>query len=84
MGQLSVKINFNIILVIREYTPKDWFIDVIPVMADVMDAVLADRTLGGTAFDCTPTGFYPGEIKFDDKILFGGQVSFVAEVLYEA
>ena len=83
MGELlSVKINFSVILVIREYTPQDWFVDIIPVMADVMDAILADRSLGGTAFDCTPTGFYPGEIKFNDKVLFGGQVSFCAELLY--
>jgi hypothetical protein len=79
---LSVKVNFSVILVIRDYTPQDWFTDIIPVMADVVDAILADRTLGGTAMDCIPTGFYPGEIKFNDKILFGGQVSFVADVLF--
>lgn len=79
---LGVKVNFSVILVIREYTPKDWFTDIIPVMADVVDAILADRQLAGTVMDCTPTGFYPGEIKFEDKVLFGGQVSFVADLFY--
>ena len=81
-SMLSVKVNFSVVCVIRDYAPKDWFIDIIPVMADVVDAVLADRTLKGTVMDVTPTAFYPGEIKFDDKILFGGVVKFQAELLH--
>ena len=79
---LSVKVNFSVVCVIRDYAPKDWFIDVIPVMADVVDAVLADRSLRGSVMDVTPTGFYPGEIKFDDRLYFGGVVRFSAELLY--
>jgi hypothetical protein len=83
---LGVKINFSVILVIRDYTPSDWFVDIIPVMADVVDAILADRSLGGTVMDVTPTGFYPGEIHFKeqekDRLLYGGQVSFTADLLY--
>lgn len=79
---LSVKVNFSVVLVIRDYAPQDWFIDIIPVMADVVDAILADRSLKGTVMDVTPTGFYPGEIKIDDKLLFGGVVRFQAELLY--
>jgi hypothetical protein len=79
---LSVKVNFTVVLVIRDYAPKDWFTDIIPVMADVVDAVLADRTLKGTVMNVTPTAFYPGEIKFDDKLFFGGVVRFSAEIWY--
>lgn len=79
---LSVHVNFSVICVIRDYAPKDWFTDIIPVMADVVDAILADRTLKGTVMDVTPTAFYPGEIKFDDKLFFGGVVRFSAELLY--
>ena len=86
--QLSVKVNFSVILVIQEYTPRDRFKDIIPVMADAWDAIMADRTLGGACFDLTPLGFFPGEIHFKeeqtDKTLYGGQVSFCAEILYEA
>lgn len=83
MGELlSVKINFNVIVVIREYDQANWFTDLIPVMSDVEDAILADRTLGGAAFDCVPLGFYPGEIHFEDKVLCGGAVHFCAEILY--
>lgn len=82
-SSLSVKVNFSVVCVIRDYAPKDWFIDIIPVMADVVDAILADRSLSGSVLDVTPTGFYPGEIKFgDDKVLFGGVCRFQAELLY--
>ena len=79
---LSVKVNFSVVLVILTYEPKDWFTDIIAVMGDVVDAVLADRTLTGKAQNCVPTGFAPGEIKFQDKTFYGGVVRFQAEVWY--
>ena len=80
MGRmLNVSVVFSVILVIREYEPKDWFEDVIKPMGDVVDAILADPTLGGKAKDCYPIGFAPGEIKFEkDKVLFGGIMRFKA------
>jgi hypothetical protein len=84
MGEmLDVSINFSIILIIREYRPTDWFTDVIAVMGDVVDAILADRTLGDMVKDCYPTGFAPGEIKFQDKLLFGGSIRFKATLWFE-
>jgi hypothetical protein len=79
MGSLlSVSIVFSVVLVIQEYEPSDWFEDVISVMGDVVDAILADRKLAGKVKDCYPMGFAPGEIKFQDKLLFGGIVRFRA------
>jgi hypothetical protein len=80
MGRmLNVSVVFSVILVIREYEPKDWFEDVIKPMGDVVDAILANPTLGGKVKDCYPIGFAPGEIKFEkDKVLFGGIVRFKA------
>ena len=81
MGEtLRVKVNFSVVLVILEYEPVDWFSDIIDVMGDVVDAVLADRTLGGAAQDCVLTGFAPGQVKFKDKLFYGGVVRFRAEV----
>jgi len=51
---LEVKVNFSVIMVINEYEPQDWFADIIAVMADVVDAVLADRTLGGKLLMLSP------------------------------
>ena len=80
---LGVKINFEVIAVILSLEPKDWFDEIISVMADVADSILADRTLGGKANDCYPTLFMPGEIKFANKIYYVGIVGFTAEVWYE-
>ena len=81
---LEVKVNFSVILVINEYEPKDWFVDIIAVMADVVDAVLADRTLGGKAADVIPTSFAPGEIKFENKLFYGGEIRFQGVIYYSA
>ena len=83
MGELlEAKVRGSIVLVILEYEPKDWFTDIISVMGDVVDAILEDRTLAGVAFDCYPTGFAPGEIKFKEKTFYGGVVRWEAVVHY--
>ena len=79
---LEARVRGSIVLVIREYEPEDWFTDIISVMGDVMDALLADRTLGGVCFDSTPTGFAPGEVKFKDKMYYGGVVRWEAIMHY--
>lgn len=79
---LEVKVGFSVILVINEYEPTDWFQDVIAVMAEVVDAVLADRSLGGKAADCVPVSFAPGEIKFENKLFYGGEIRFQATIYY--
>lgn len=83
-SMLEVKVNFSVVLVINEYEPKDWFADIITVMADVIDAVLADRTLGGKVSDCIPTSFAPGEIKFENKLFYGGEIRFQGVFYYSA
>ena len=84
MGELlGVPVFFSVVLVVREYEPKDWFVDVIAPMSDVVDAILADRKLGGVVKDVYPVGFAPGEIKFEkDKTLFGGIIRFKAELWF--
>lgn len=79
---LEVKVAFSVVLVINEYEPKDWFQDIISVMADAVDAVLADRMLGGKVADCIPLSFAPGEIKFENKLFYGGEVRFQALIYY--
>lgn len=39
---LENMIGFDVLIVIRETEPKDWFKDIVSIMADVVDAVLAD------------------------------------------
>ena len=79
MGEFTeTKVRGSIVLVILEYEPEDWFDDIIAVMGDCVDAILEDRSLGGVVFDCSPTGFAPGEIKFKEKTFYGGVVRWEA------
>lgn len=80
--QLQVQVNFSVMLLCRTEEPDDWFTDVLSVMGDVIDAVLADRTLSGTVFDVTPTGFAPGNIKFANRAYFGGVVKFSGILMF--
>ena len=83
MGEfLETRVRGSIVLVILEYEPEDWFNDIIAVMGDCVDAILTDRSLGGVVFDCSPTGFAPGEIKFKEKTFYGGVVRWEAILHY--
>jgi hypothetical protein len=83
MGDFTkTRVRGSIVLVILEYEPEDWFNDIIALMGDCVDAILEDRSLGGVVFDCSPTGFAPGEIKFKEKTYFGGVVRWEAILHY--
>jgi hypothetical protein len=87
-GLLAVLVRGVITVAIQEYKPKDWFIDVIKPMGAVVDAILADRKLGGAAKDCVTTEFAPGEIKFKDaagkdRLLYGGDIFFEARLWFK-
>jgi len=80
---LENMIGFDVLLVIRSTVPSDWFKDIVSVMADVLDALLGDRTLNGAVKDVSPTRFEPGEIKMMQKLYYGGVVRFEAMLHYK-
>ena len=79
---LKATVSFNIILVIRETEPKDWFDEIISLMGKCLDAIVADRSFGGACKDVIPVAFNPGEIRFAEKIYYGGLVGFEALLHY--
>ena len=79
---LSCDVYFTVIVICRETEPEDWFADVISLMGDVMDAVLADRKLSSTVQDCIPVGFTPGEITIQGSLYYGGAIRFRALLHY--
>ena len=81
-SMLSLTISFDIILVIRETEPEDWFDDILQPMGAVVDAILADRTLAGACKDVKPIAFMPGEIRFTEKVYYGGLITFTAFLFY--
>ncbi len=71
-------LEIEVICIIRETVPNDWFTDVIAVMWDVSAAVMADRTLNGNAEDVIRVNFAPAEIRFGNKLYYGGVIRFRA------
>ena len=79
---LQNEIEFDVILIVRETEPTDWFAEVLDPLGDVVDAILADRTLNGTVKDVIPTLFSPGEITFQNRLYYGGLARFSALMFY--
>jgi len=77
-------INFEVICIIRETTPNNWFDDVISKMGVVRETIVADPTLSGACIDCYPTAFTPGEIHIESKLYYGGVVRFRAKMISDA
>ena len=81
-SMLENKIGFTVVLMIRETEPSNWFTDIIGVMGDAMDKILADRTLNATVNDVIPTFFSPGEIRTQGKLYYGGVLRFEALLFF--
>lgn len=81
-SMLENKIGFSVVLMIRETEPTNWFTDVVSPMGDVVDAILADRTLNLTVNDVIPTFFGPGEIRTQGKLYYGGVLRFEALLFF--
>ena len=81
-SMLENRVSFTVIIVVRETEPENWFTDVVSVMGDVVDAILADRTLNDSVKDVTPTLFTPGEITFRSHLYYGGAIRFAALTYY--
>jgi len=79
---LTNTLTFEVLVLIRETEPENWFTDIVQPMSAVVDAVLADRTLNGKVKDCMPTSFEPGEIKMFNRLYYGGLIRFKALLYY--
>ncbi len=80
---LEVTVRMNLLVLVRESAPADWFDGIIDVMGDVVDAILADRTLNGAVQDIYPTNFSPGTISYRGKTFYGGQVTLEGALFFE-
>lgn len=74
-------VNFNLDVIIRETEPENWLTDIDEVLLAVREAVMADRTLGGTVTDVMVSLYSPGEFTFESKLYYGGRIGFAALLL---
>jgi hypothetical protein len=80
--QFQVELYFDVLCLVRETEPADWFAEVMTVTGAVVDVLNADRTLSGTVKDCYPVFHAPGEIRTADKLYYGGVVRGFARFFY--
>ena len=76
------RLNVEVMVVIRETEPEDWFTDIVPLMGEIVDAVLADRSLAGSVKDVIPTIFSPVEITLMERLYYGGIIRFQIQSFY--
>lgn len=81
-SMLDNNIRISVVILIRETEPANWFTDIVPIMGDVVDKILADRTLSNTVRDAIPTMFSPGEIRTGGKLYYGGVVRLRALMFF--
>ena len=81
-NMLDNNIRISVVILIREIEPANWFTDIVPIMGDVVDKILADRTLSNAVRDAIPTMFHPGEITTGGKLYYGGVVRFRALMFF--
>lgn len=81
-SMLDNNIRISVVILIRETEPANWFTDIVPIMGDVVDKILADRTLSNTVRDAIPTMFTPGEIRTQGKLYYGGCVRLRALMFF--
>ena len=79
---LENEVTFDVVVVIRETEPEDVFEELVKPLGKIYDAILADRTLNNTVKDVRPIFFSPGEIRFRNKLYYGGVVRFTALLYY--
>ena len=68
----------ELIVLIRESDPEKWLEIIIEPIADIVDAIFADQTLGGTCIEAYPHEGGPGEITVQNKLYYGGKVGIRA------
>jgi hypothetical protein len=81
-NMLDNNIRISVVILIRETEPVNWFTDIVSVMGDVLDKILADRTLSNAVRDTIPTMFSPGEIRTGGKLYYGGVVRLRALMFF--
>lgn len=79
---LEYTVNFDVLILIRETEPEDWFTEIIPIMCEAFDALMGDDTLGGKVKALTPTLFSPGEITARNHLFYGGLIRLQAVILH--
>lgn len=78
----ALDVRGEIIILIRESDSDEWFGEIIGPISDIVDAIYADQTLGGTCLVAWPHEGGPGQITVQNTIYYGGSIGIRALKAY--
>ena len=78
VGNYALDIRGELVILIREADPDNWFGDIIEVIGEIIDAIFADQTLGGSCLEAYPNSGGPGEVTFQNTLYYGGTIGIRA------
>lgn len=70
----ALDIRGQLVILIREGDAENWFDEILDPISDIVDAIIADPTLGGTCLHAWPYAGGPGDINFQNKLYYGGSI----------
>jgi len=74
LNTYALDIRGTLVVLIRESDPDNWFDEIIDPISDIVDAIFADQTLGGTCDLAWPNAGGPGEVTLNNKLYYGGSI----------
>ena len=70
----ALEIRGRLVVLIREGDSETWFEDILEPIGEIVDAIMADSTLGGTCLHAWVSAVAPGETTFQNKLYYGGAI----------
>ena len=70
----ALDIRGQLVVLIREGDAENWLDEILNPISDIVDAIMADQTLGGTCLKAWPNAGGPGDINFQNKLYYGGSI----------
>ncbi len=70
----ALDIRGQLVILIREGDAENWFDEILTPIGDIVDAIMAGPTLGGTCMRAWPNAGGPGDINFQNKLYYGGSI----------
>ncbi len=80
---IEAMITFEVVLVIQEAEPANWFDEIIDVMGDALDENPPGPDVERWGRRLLANDVSPAEIRFTSKLYYGGVIRFQARLLYE-
>ena len=81
-GRLQLALRFTVFVIVQATEPEDWLTEIVKPMGSVVDQIIANKTLEGSALDTFPRNFNPRILNIMGRDYYGGAIEFEATLFY--